>query len=386
VVLLCVTLVVKKVTKHFHLSGESLCSSPMKESAISLLATLTNAHSVPGHEDEVRDVFADELKGLGSLSTDGNGSVVCTKDGEGPHVLLAGHMDEVGFLVQGVSASGFIQFVSVGGWWSHTLLSQRVVIKNRNGKKVMGVIASKPPHFLPESQRRQVLPEDALHIDIGASSRAEVETLGIRLGDPIAPATEFSSLELEDRYVAKAFDNRVGMACAIQAMQELAETDLPNRFSVCGTVQEEVGLRGAVTLANEIEPDVVIVLEGPPADDTPGFNVAEAQGKLGGGVQVRLFDPTAIGNPRLAQFVEKVAEENGINFQLTVRRSGGTDAGSFHKSGKGIPSIVLGTPARYIHSHNAIIDINDYLEMVKLAKLLVQALDREQVDSFTQYL
>ena len=190
----------------------------------------------------------------------------------------------------------------------------------------------------------------------------------------------------EDLFMAKAFDNRVGMAGTIQAGQILAQSAHPNRLILCGTVQEEVGLRGAKTAANFAKPDVAIILEGPPADDTPGFARGDCQGRLGGGVQIRLFDPSAITNPRLARLAIETAGEEGIPYQVTIRRSGGTDAGSFHVANEGIPSIVLGVPARYIHSHNAIIDLNDYLHMVALAIALVRRLDEETVEGLVTYL
>ncbi|MFT5883258.1 MAG: putative aminopeptidase FrvX [Crocinitomicaceae bacterium] len=358
----------------------------MKDKAILLIKSLTEAHSVPGYEDEVRDIFIGQLASAGELSTDRMGGVYCER-GHGPKILLAGHMDEVGFRVQNITPDGFIKFLPVGGWWAHTLLSQRVKVKTRSGAKVLGVIASKPPHFLPESERSKVMALGALYIDVGAASREEVESeFGIQLGDPIAPETEFTAMQKRDYYMAKAFDNRVGMACAIQTMQELSDEELPNTLIACGTVQEEVGLRGAKVAAAKVQPDVAIVLEGPPADDALGFPKCEAQGRLSGGVQIRLQDPTAIMNPRLVELVVETAEQEGIRYQLTMRSSGGTDAGSFHQANEGIPSIVLGTPARYIHSHNGIIDINDYLEMVKLSKALVRRLDAETVAGLTQYL
>jgi endoglucanase len=186
--------------------------------------------------------------------------------------------------------------------------------------------------------------------------------------------------------MAKAFDNRAGMAGTIQAGQILAQSVHPNRLSLCGTVQEEVGLRGAKTAANFSKPDVAIILEGPPADDTPGFARADCQGRLGGGVQIRMFDPTAITNPRLARLAIETAVEEGIPHQVTVRRSGGTDAGAFHLANEGVPSIVLGVPARYIHSHNAIIDVNDYLSMLALTIALVRKLDDEAVEELISYL
>ncbi|MDP3849355.1 MAG: M42 family metallopeptidase [Luteolibacter sp.] len=359
----------------------------MRTKAVSLLQELTEAHAVPGHEDEVRAIFVDELEDCGDLSTDRNGSVFCVSGGEGPRVMVAGHMDEVGFLVQNITPDGFLQFVPAGGWWEHNLLSQRVEILTRGGEKILGVISSLPPHFLPENQRRQVMPIDQMFIDIGADSRHQViEEFGISLGDPIAPCSAFSPMAREDYFMAKAFDNRVGMAGVIQVGQILAQSMHPNRLLLCGTVQEEVGLRGAKTAAVFANPDVAIVLEGPPADDGPGFSRAESQGRLGGGVQIRMFDPTAIANPRLARLAIETARAEGIPHQVTVRRSGGTDAGSFHVANHGIPSIVLGVPARYIHSHNAIIDLNDHLHMISLVIALVRRLDDETVDGLLAYL
>lgn len=359
----------------------------MKEKAISLLRELTEAHSVPGHEDEVRAIFVDELEGCGELSTDRSGSVFCELPGEGPRVLVAGHMDEVGFLVQNITPDGFIQFVALGGWWEHSLLSQRLEVRTRAGDKIVGVVASRPPHFLPEGQRRQVVAIDQMFLDVGATSRQEVERdFGISLGDPIAPWSPFTRLQREDWFMAKAFDNRVGMAGTIQAGKLLAAGARPNRVVLAGTVQEEVGLRGAKTAAVHARPDVAVVLEGPPADDTPGFARTESQGRLGGGVQIRMFDPSAIMNPRLAELAIRTAREEGIPHQVTVRRGGGTDAGSIHLAGEGVPTVVLGVPARYIHSHNSIIDLNDQLHLVALTTALVRRLDEATVRGLTRFL
>lgn len=359
----------------------------MRDKAVSLLRELTEAHAVPGHEDEVRAIFVDELAECGDLTTDRNGSVFCECGDDGPRVMLAGHMDEVGFLVQNITPDGFIQFVAVGGWWEHNLLAQRVEILTRGGEKILGVIASRPPHFLPENQRRQVMHLEQMFIDVGAENRRQaVEELGISLGDPIAPCAGFTAMAREDYFMAKAFDNRVGMAGVIQAGQILTRSIHPNRLILCGTVQEEVGLRGAKTAAYFSKPDVAIILEGPPADDAPGFSRSESQGRLGGGVQIRMFDPSAIANPRLARLAIDTARDAGLPHQITVRRSGGTDAGSFHLANHGVPSLVLGVPARYIHSHNAIIDINDYLHMLSLVIALVRRLDQETVDGLCSYL
>lgn len=359
----------------------------MRTKAISLLQELTEAHSISGHEDEVRAIFVDELSDVGPLATDKNGSVICAHGKEGPRVLIAGHMDEVGFMVQNLTQDGFIQFVTIGGWWNQTMLGQRVEIMTRGGEKIIGVIGTKPVHFLPPAQRGNTVPVEQMFIDVGATSRRELEMdFKIALGDPIAPSSPFTPLRKEGHYMAKAFDNRVGMAATIQAALHLQDIPHPNEIVFAGSVQEEVGLRGARTLANFVKPDIAIVLEGPPADDTPGFNILESQGKLGDGVQIRMFDPSAIGNPRLSKLAIDVAAENNIPHQVTVRRSGGTDAGSFHIANQGIPCVVLGVPARYIHSHNSIIDIEDYFAMLSLTIALAEKLDQETVDSLTQYI
>lgn len=363
----------------------------MKNKALALLKELTDAHSVPGHEDEVRAIFADELEKLGgSLGSDRQGSIYFERglgENSGPKVMIAGHMDEIGFRVQHIRPDGYLKFVPVGGWWPHTMLAQRVEVLTKNGDKILGVISSTPPHFLSDAERGKVMSIDKLFIDIGATSDLEAEEVfGISLGDPVAPATSFTPMAKEGYYMAKAFDNRVGMACAIQAAQILVKEERhPNTLISAGTVQEELGLRGARTLANVLKPDVAIILEGPPADDTPGFNPSESQGKLGGGVQIRLHDPSAIMNPRLADLAIDTAKKEGIRHQVTVRSSGGTDAGGFSISGEGVPCVVLGVPSRYIHSHNAIIDIADYLDMVRLSVALVQRLDQETVDELVHF-
>ncbi|WP_295927378.1 M42 family metallopeptidase [uncultured Akkermansia sp.] len=352
-----------------------------------LLGKFSEAHGISGHEDEVRNLVARELAGCGEFSSDGSGCLFCANGNSGPRVMLAAHMDEIGFLVQNITGNGFLQLVGIGGWWPHTLLSQRVLVKTRSGRSVQGVIGSKPPHFLPEGQRNSVMSMEALFVDVGAENAEQARNeFGIHLGDPVVPDVKFTSLENPFRVMGKAFDNRAGLSVMIEAFKTLCREGHPNTLIAAATVQEEVGTRGARTAGVAMRPDCVIVLEGPPADDTPGFTAADSQGALGGGVQIRLFDPTAITNPRLAALAEEVAEKAGIPFQLTVRRSGGTDAGALHLSGKGVPCIVLGIPTRYIHAHNGVLDLRDYRAAVELTVALARALDHEAVEALTHYL
>ena len=226
---------------------------------------------------------------------------------------------------------------------------------------------------------------DQLVIDIGASSREEAESWGVSPGDPVAPFSEFTAMANPDMFVSKAFDNRCGTGAAIQSMQILRDTPLPCTLIAAGSVQEEVGCRGAQTLGTLTRPDVALVMEGTPADDTHGMDLAESQGKLRGGVQIRVLDPTAIMNRRLVQLVADTAKAAGISHQIAVRKSGGTDARSFQFAGTGVPCVVLGVPARYIHSHNSIIDLNDYLSAVQLVCAVVKKLDIPAVAGLTDW-
>ena len=357
----------------------------LKTDAIRLLRELTEAHGVPGREDVVRRIFLRELAGCGEVTTDRLGSAAVERAGDGPRVLVAGHFDEVGFAVQHITAKGFIKLVALGGWWTHTLVAQRVRILTKCGQEVLGIIGSTPPHFLGESAKDKVLPLEQLYVDVGAGCRAEAEALGIALGDAVAPDSAFTALAGGERFVAKAFDNRCGVAAAVQTMQLLKNEALPCRLIAAGSVQEEVGCRGAVTLAALTRPDVALVMEGTPADDTPGMPAEESQGALGSGVQIRVLDPTALMNRRLVDLVLETARTEGIPHQLAVRRSGGTDARSYQFHQTGVPCIVLAPPARYIHSHNSILHLEDYLNTVRLTASVVRRLDAATVAGLTDW-
>ncbi len=359
----------------------------MKDAAIDLLKRLTEAHGAPSTEAQVRHIFATEIGG--ECATDQVGSVICTITGtsDGPRVMFESHMDEVGFAVQRITRDGFVKFTPLGGWWGHTLLAQRVCILTRSGNRILGLITSKPTHFLNETERKTVQTPENMYIDIGATSGQDVaERFGVEVGDTIVPESSFTRMHDPDLLMAKAFDNRAGTALVIQALQQLCGKPHPNTLIGVGAVQEEVGTRGAETATRVVQPDVAIVLEGAPADDAPGVSADEMQGALGKGPQIRLMDPTAIMNRPLALWVIALARELGIPHQVAVRTSGGTDAKPIHLSGAGVPTVVIGVPARYIHTHNSIIDIRDYLHALQLLIAIGERLDAETVAGFTRYL
>lgn len=361
----------------------------MRNQALSLLQKFTQAHGASGAETEVRRLLVAELAAY-PVSADKTGNLyfepAAPAPAGAPRVMVTAHMDEIGFMVQDITADGFVKFVPIGGWTENTLLAQRVRLRTRAGREIPGVICSLPPHFATGNARTTTPDIDKLFIDLGAESRGQVLEWGLALGDLIVPDGPFQATAHPDRFLAKAFDNRVGVAAMAQVMQRVSGKNLPCRPVAVGTVQEEVGCRGAGVAAPLARPDVALVLEGPPADDTPGFSRAESQGRLAGGVQIRLYDPTAIMSRELAEFCRAVAQKRGIPCQLTVRRGGGTDARAIQHSGLGVPTVVLGVPARYIHTHAGMIDLRDQLACVALTEALLEELTPEVVAGFTRFL
>jgi len=241
--------------------------------------------------------------------------------------------------------------------------------------KISGVVGSKPPHFLEPEERKKVVEPHEMHVDVGARSREEAtDVLGITPGCAIVPDTRFEELAVPGMIAGKAFDNRAGCALVVQALHSLGRH--ANTVIGVGSVQEEVGLRGAITSVAVADPDLAVVLEGTPADDTPGLDAERAQAELGKGVQLRVLDPTMITPRAFWSAVEAIAREEEIPCQLAVRRTGGTDAGSIHKHGMGVPTVVLSVPVRYIHSHVGVLCLDDYLSALRLTLAFVRRCDR----------
>lgn len=348
-----------------------------------LLRRLATAAGPPGAEGPVRRIVHETIGDLGRLEHDGLGGVVCTLEGDGPRVAVASHMDEVAFLVQSVGKDGDLALQALGGWWGHVLPAQRVRVLTADGE-VPGVIGSKPPHFLRPDERERVQAVDALYVDVGASSSADVEGLGVRVGDPVVPEAAWAELAVPGVFSCKALDNRIGVGLMCETLLELAGDEGRGNVVVgIATVQEEVGARGAGAATELASPDVAIVLESTPADDTPGFTVRQAV--LGRGPQVRMFDPTTVASRRLVDHVRDTAGRIDVPLQVAVRRTGGTDAQAIHVRGRGVPCVVIGVPTRYIHTHVAIARWDDYVAAARLVAEVVRGLDREAVEAIRDY-
>jgi putative aminopeptidase FrvX len=348
-----------------------------REKSKSLLFNLTNAYGVPGHEDPVRSIFKSELAESGELNVDPLGNFYCRQSNSArPHIAIDCHMDEVGFMVQSITPDGFIKILGLGGWSASSLVSQPVVVLGSK-EPIKGIYGSIPPHFKKTGGKPPTL-ED-LYIDLGAESREMVEDWGIRLGSAVCPDVQARESNHPDRIIGKAFDNRVGCSVCIETAQATKGSN--RNLTYIASVQEEGGLRGATVAGQTVEPEMAIVLEGTPADDTPESLSENSQGILGKGVQIRCYDPTHLANPRLVDWTVSLAKEAGIPFQLAVRRSGGTNAGRYHLAHKGVPTVVLGVPSRYIHSHLSMIDLKDYEATCALTKLLTERFDGEALKS-----
>jgi endoglucanase len=354
------------------------------DSTEKLLQELTEAHGVPGYEAPVRAVVRKYLESLGPVSQDRIGSVICQVPGsaESPRVMLAGHMDEIGFMVRHITEEGFLRFLPLGGWFDQVLLGQRVVVKTRQGD-VVGVIGAKPPHLLPADERGKVVEKKAMYIDIGATSQAEVEAAGVRPGDPVVPRADFVPLLDGKTYLSKAFDDRIGVAMVISTLELLQDQPHPNSVFGVATVQEEVGVRGATTSVRAVNPDVAIVLEADIAGDVPGIKPEESAIKLGKGPTVLLYDARMIPNLKLRDLVLDTAQEAGIPVQTSAIEGGATDGSAIHLHNTGVPTVVISVPARHIHSHSSIIARQDYDQGVKLLAAVLGKLDKETVDDLT---
>nr|WP_144923991.1 M42 family metallopeptidase [Paenibacillus bovis] len=358
---------------------------PKFDETLTMLKDLTDAKGIPGNEHEPREVmkkyitpYADEVE------TDGLGSLIAKKSGNenGPKIMIAGHLDEVGFMVTQIDDKGFLRFQTVGGWWSQVMLAQRVTVVTSKGD-ITGVIGSKPPHILSAEARKKPVDIKDMFIDIGASSREEAAEWGVRPGDMAVPYFEFTVMNNDKMLLAKAWDNRIGCAIAIDVLKNLQNEKHDNVVYGVATVQEEVGLRGAKTASNKIQPDISIAVDVGIAGDTPGISKKEAMSKMGDGPQIILYDASMVSHKGLRDLVTNVADELNIPYQFDAIPGGGTDAGSTHLAGEGAPSLAITIATRYIHSHAGILHRDDFENAVKLITEVVKRLDRETVDKIT---
>jgi endoglucanase len=355
--------------------------------SLELMRRLMEAFGPSGFEREATALVKRYMEPYSDeVVSDKLGSVTFVLKGssERPRVLLAGHVDEVGFIVSSITEEGFLTFNPLGGWWSQVLLGQRVVIRTNKGD-IHGTIAAKPPHILPEEERKKVVEMKDMFIDIGATSKEEAEATGVKIGDPVVPWSPFQLLHDGKVAMGKAFDDRIGAFIVMEAMRRIREQGIihPNTVYGAATVQEEVGLRGAQTISHVVDPDVALVLEVDIAGDVPGIKAHEAPTKMGKGPGLVTFDRSMIPNQALKEFIIETARQAQIPLQLSQMYGGGTDAGRIHIHKAGCPTAVITVPTRHIHSHVGLLSLRDTENAIRLTIELIKRLDSERVESFT---
>lgn len=322
---------------------------------------ITQIDGVSGHEHMVANYLENEYsKVADEIIRDQLGSVVALKKSKkknAPKVMVLAHMDEVGFLVKDITDTGVLKIHPVGGWFSQTLLAHRVRLTTRSGKQYPGTVGSIPPHMLSPEERKKPIEIDQMIVDIGAKNKEDVSDMGVQIGDMIVVQGDFQRMNNDQRLLAKAFDNRYGCVLSMDLLKSLEDVELDFDLYVGASVQEEVGLRGAQTITQKIQPDLAVVLDCSPANDALDNS---ALGKLGDGVLIRVMDGSMIADKDVLYKFVDVCEENDIKHQYYYS-NGGTDAGSVHKANEGVKTLTCCVCARNIHTSSSILDVNDYL-------------------------
>jgi putative aminopeptidase FrvX len=333
---------------------------------VDVLEKLSNACGVAGREEEVRGLMKELLKpNVDEINEDKLGNIIGVKKGkkDAPTVMLAAHMDEIGLMVKTITKEGFLQFAKIGGIDDRILVAQKVLVHTDKGP-ITGIIGSKPPHILKEEERKKVIEADNLFIDVGAKDKKDAQKMGVRVGDAVSFDIKFTRVG-KDIVVGKAFDNRVGCAALIEIMRKLPKVDCT--IYAVGTIQEEVGLRGATIAAFQLYPDVGIALDVTVAGDVPGVKEVEAPAKIRAGPALTVADAGLITHPKVLRLFIDSAEENKIPYQLETGLRGTTDAAKIALTKEGVPSGVISIPTRYIHSPASLLSLKDAENSVKLA-------------------
>jgi len=338
---------------------------------VDVLEKLSNACGVAGREDEVRDLMKELLKpNVDEIREDKLGNVIGVKKGkkDATTVMLAAHMDEIGLMVKNITKEGFLQFAKIGGIDDRILIAQKVLV-HTDKRSITGIIGSKPPHILKEEEKKKVIEADDLFIDVGAKDKQDAQKMGVRVGDAVSFDIKFTRVG-KDTVVGKAFDDRVGCAALIETMRKLSKVDCT--IYVVGTIQEEVGLRGATIAAFQLYPDVGIALDVTVAGDVPGVKEVEAPAKMRAGPALTVADAGLITHPKVLRLFIDSAEENKIPYQLETGMRGTTDAAKIALTKEGVPSGVISIPTRYIHSPASLLSLKDVENAVKLAVATVK--------------
>ncbi len=356
-----------------------------QNATLELIAALSNAPGASGFEDEVIAALRPRVADLGALAEDKLRNLYLDRAGNAPGrptVMLDAHTDEVSFIVQAIRPDGALRFLPLGGWVETGVAAHRVLVRNALGAYIPGIIATTPPHHMTEAQKNAAPDLAHMAIDVGASSFDEaVRDFHIRIGEPVVPDVQFTFDTAHGLMTGKAFDCRLGCAAIADTLRALRGESLAVNVTGAWACQEELGMRGASVTARRVKPDIAIVFEGCPADDT-SVEPYMVQTALKKGPMLRYMDAGMVTHPRFQRYALDLAERLGIPAQTSVRRGGRTNGAPIHLSGQGVPCIVIGLPTRYIHTHYGIAAYTDYENAVRLGAEVVRSLTPEVIEGF----
>jgi len=352
---------------------------------LKMIQELSDAPGASGFEDEVVAVARKYAAPIGQLKEDFLRNLYIYRKentGERPVIMLDAHSDEVGLIIHSIKPNGTLRFLMLGSWNKNALVSSKVLVRNAKGDYIPGIIAAKPVHFMTAAEKANpTMDVSSMVIDIGATSYQDaVENFHIRIGEPVVPDTKFCYDEQRDLMFGKAFDCRIGCAAMLEALRRLEGKALACDVIAVLSTQEELGPRNSKVTVHHIHPNIAVVLEGCPADDT--FTEPYAiQTALKKGPMFRHMDVSAICAPRYQRWALDLAAKKGIPVQESVREGGGNNAASIQTALVGAPAIVAGVPVRYVHSTNCITSYFDFEMTVQMVMALLESITPEMIAS-----
>lgn len=351
----------------------------MEEKTFQRIKELTELQGTSGFEQDVRSYMAENMKPfVDKIEYDGLGGVFGLREKENAkRIMVASHMDEVGFMLVNIKDNGMFVVQPLGGWNPYVVSAQRFTLKTKQGDYPV-ISSSVPPHLLRGTAGQAAVQVTDILFDGGFDSKEEAESFGVRPGDTIVPDVKTILTANKKNIISKAWDNRYGNVMVLEALEALKDEELNYSLIAGSNVQEEVGLRGAHGSTHKFNPDLFFAVDCSPADDIHTKN--GTYGHLGEGTLIRIFDPGMIMLKNMRDFLLDTAETHHIPYQYYVSK-GGTDATAAHTSNNGIPSTVIGVPGRYIHTHQTMFSIKDFEAAREMLIQILKTLDESTINT-----
>lgn len=339
-------------------------------------------NGISRYEEDIATRLRENTQGTNvEYSRDGMGSIILNKKGNGPKIMITAHMDEVGYMVLDVTKEGFVLISPVGGIWTPTVIGSKATIVTDEGKEYVGVFGHTSIHILEADKRAKAPLMKEMYVDLGTGSKEETEKLGIEPGNVINIFAESFRLANGDLFSGKAIDNRAGVAIIEQIAHRVKDKTLPNDLYLVGTVQEEVGTRGAITAVQVVKPNVAIAIDTCASHDTPG--AMPGVPKVGKGIALRIKDGGTMMDPQLIKYLFKLAKKHNIPAYKYVAQGGGTDAAELQYGDGGTATITLSIPERYLHSPHGVASLSDVQAGLDLLTEFVLEFDDKAFDSIS---